>query len=410
VRRGTLNKPIAFVVPWYGEDIAGGAERLCREYVHHLSQAGIAVEVLTTCVRDFSSNWNKNHYRPKVVEKAGMKIHRLPVRRRDSHQFDIVNFKLLNNLAVTAYEEHLFFFESVRSEQLEQFLAREGHRYHLVFMPYCFGTTFEGLRQVNFHGFLWPCLHHERYAMLRGSHKIHQSVRGLIFNSDSEQQLASSLYAIERVPQIVLGMGVEAQKQADPEKFRRRYRIKNPYLICVGRKDMTKNTHVLVGYFAHYLEENPDTQLDLVLLGPGDVEVPSAIARRVHNPGYVSEEMKRAALTGAELLIQPSARESFSIVLMEAWMAGTPVAVNEHCHVGLEHCRRSNGGLYFGNYAEFEGVVRLLTGDKELAHQLAANGQHFVRENYRWDQLIEGFTRFIRENAGQGPRPKPEGN
>jgi len=394
-----LDKPIAFVVPWYGDDIAGGAERLCREYVHQLSRTGLAVEVLTTCVRDFAGNWNKNHYPAKAVEKQGIKLRRFPARRRDSHQFDMVNFKLLNNLSVTANEEHVFFFESVRSEQLEKFLAQEGRNYHLVFMPYCFGTTFEGLRQVNFNAFLLPCLHKERYAMLRGSFKMHESVRGLIFNSESEQKLASSLYAIEHIPQIVLGMGIEAHEPVGPELFRAEFALERPYLLYLGRMDPTKNTHVLVGYFAQYLADNPDSRLDLVLLGHGDVEVPEGIAPRVHKGGYVSDELKRSALAGAEMLVQPSARESFSIVLMEAWMAGTPVVVNEYCTVGVEHCRRSNGGLYFGNFVEFEGVVRLLSEERSLAQQLAANGRRYALENYGWERLVRGLVRFIRENA-----------
>jgi glycosyltransferase involved in cell wall biosynthesis len=138
-----------------------------------------------------------------------------------------------------------------------------------------------------------------------------------------------------------------------------------------------------------------------VLAGRGGVEVPRPIAKRVHHCGFISEEMKRSALAGAELFVQPSARESFSIVLMESWMAMTPVAVNEYCKVGVEHCRRSNGGLYFKNYAEFEEVVRLLTGDREMNSRLAENGRRYVVENFRWDRLVSGFVEFIRENALQ---------
>jgi glycosyltransferase involved in cell wall biosynthesis len=394
-----LDKPIGFVVPWYGDDAAGGAERLCREYVHQLVQAGIAVEVLTTCARDFFSNWNRNHYTAKVYENNGARVHRFPIRHRDTHQFDVVNFKLLNDLTLTAHEEHLFFYESIRSVELERFLAHEGRKYHLIFLPYCFGTTFEGLRQVDYRAFLLPCLHHERYAMLPGTRKMLESVRALIFNSESERQLAASLYPVERTPQVVLGMGVEDEPPVDPAVFRKRYGIANPYLICIGRKDVTKNTHVLVGYYAQYIENVPDSPLDLVLIGKGDVEIPRAVGHRIHNIGYVSDKLKRSALAGADLLVQPSARESFSIVLFEGWLAGIPALINEFCSVGVEHCRSSNGGLFFRSYAEFEEIVRVLTTDKELARQLAANGRRHALDNYRWERLIQGLVEFIRENG-----------
>ena len=53
-----MNKKIAFVAPWYGEKISGGAETLLRELVHHLQDAGVKLEVLTTCVESFRSDWN----------------------------------------------------------------------------------------------------------------------------------------------------------------------------------------------------------------------------------------------------------------------------------------------------------------------------------------------------------------
>ena len=48
---------IAFVIPWYGEGIPGGAEMELREVAGHLQKAGVEVEVLTTCVKDFTAEW-----------------------------------------------------------------------------------------------------------------------------------------------------------------------------------------------------------------------------------------------------------------------------------------------------------------------------------------------------------------
>ena len=39
--------------------------------------------------------------------------------------------------------------------------------------------------------------------------------------------------------------------------------------------------------------------------------------------------------------------ESFSIVIMESWLCGTPILVNAHCPVTVEHCQNSQGGLFF---------------------------------------------------------------
>ena len=44
---------IGFVIPWYGENIPGGAEMELREVATHLQKAGMEVEILTTCVKDY---------------------------------------------------------------------------------------------------------------------------------------------------------------------------------------------------------------------------------------------------------------------------------------------------------------------------------------------------------------------
>ena len=49
-------KKIGFVAPWYGEKIGGGAEAELRGLVHHLIDAGVALEVLTTCAEAFRSD------------------------------------------------------------------------------------------------------------------------------------------------------------------------------------------------------------------------------------------------------------------------------------------------------------------------------------------------------------------
>ena len=52
-------KPVALVIPWYGDDIRGGAEKECNYLAHSLTDAGQSVEVFTTCVKDASCDREK---------------------------------------------------------------------------------------------------------------------------------------------------------------------------------------------------------------------------------------------------------------------------------------------------------------------------------------------------------------
>ena len=48
-------KKIGFVIPWYHKDIKGGAEQELRGIVKHLKEAGVDVEIITTCVKEFTA-------------------------------------------------------------------------------------------------------------------------------------------------------------------------------------------------------------------------------------------------------------------------------------------------------------------------------------------------------------------
>src|SRR5206468_2008988 len=60
-RAPSMAETLAFVAPWFGRDIAGGAEAECRATARALQARGVPVEILTTCVRDHASEWVDHH-------------------------------------------------------------------------------------------------------------------------------------------------------------------------------------------------------------------------------------------------------------------------------------------------------------------------------------------------------------
>ena len=191
-------KKIGFVIPWYGEKIGGGAEAELRGVVHHLKDAGVEVEVLTTCVECFASDWNRNFHKPGVTEEAGIPVRRFRVRKRDTAAFDRVNGKLMAGERLTPEEEKTFCKEMVNSKRLYSFLRRYGKDYGLfVFIPYMFGTTYYGCRVWPEKSILIPCLHDESYAYMECFREAFSKVRGMIFNAEPERLLAEKLYGVK---------------------------------------------------------------------------------------------------------------------------------------------------------------------------------------------------------------------
>ena len=76
---------------------------------------------------------------------------------------------------------------------------------------------------------------------------------------------------------------------------------------------------------------------------------------------------------------------------MESWLAGVPVLVNAGCSVTKFHCQKSNGGLFFKDYFEFEECINLLLNNSELTSKMSVNGKKYAKENYSWGKVIKRF-------------------
>lgn len=385
---------IAFVPPWYGPSIPGGAEAELRRLAHHLRQSGLPVEVVTTCVKDFHADWSQNHHRPGMTVENGVPVHRFPVRPRKRDLFDAVNWKLMHNQRVTPEEEQIFVEESIRSPAMEEYITEHIDSHIFVFVTYMFGTTYWGVRASRGRALLIPCLHDEPYARMEVFRDMFQNVGLLILHSGAEQHLAQSLYEIAPSKCVLMGGGVDTDWTGDARAFQDKHNLMGPFILYAGRKEPGKNVYTLVDYFRRYRGSH-STDVNLVVIGSGRLEAVTRADRDIRDLGFVPKQDKYDAYAAATLLCQPSLHESFSLVIMEAWVAGTPVLVHGDCEVTKEHCIHSNGGLYFSSYAEFEAVLDLLLRDDLLRSKLGANGRRYVLQNYRWDIITERYRKLL---------------
>ena len=395
-------KRIAFVVPWYGDKIPGGAETELRGLIKDLQKNRIELEVLTTCVEKFGSDWNKNYYEPGDYVEDRIKIKRFKVRKRDTKKFDKINFKLMNNQKITTEEEQKFFEEMVRSVDLENYIEKNMDDYSLFcFIPYMFGTTYYGVKKSKKKAVIIPCLHDESYAYMETIKEIFNISSASIFHAKPEQELAKRLYGMENVKTPVLGEGLDFNIPDKLEGFKEKYNLKNPYILYAGRKDEGKNVHLLLKYFSIFKEKNASIDLDLVLIGGGEIQIPKNIKENVHDLGFVSIDDKYRAYANSLTLIQPSINESFSIVIMESWAVGTPVIVNDKCEVTKNFAIESNGGLYFNNYFEFEEILKFYINNPNIANKMGQNGKEYVFKNFDREIVTKKYIDFFKELVGE---------
>lgn len=389
---------IGIVTPWYGDNITGGAEKETRDLAKHLSAAGMNVEILTTCVESFSSNWNKDYHKPGEYQEGGVFIRRFKSDKRDSAAFDAVNLKLMQGQCISREEQMIFINNAVNSQDLYQYMKQKQDDYQVfLFIPYMFGTTYYGC-QVNLKkSVLIPCFHDESYFYMDIFKETFSKVAGIIYNALPEKELVHASYQLDScVKEIVMGIGMDTDITGDANRFREKFGIAEPFILYAGRKDKGKNVDTLLQYFAEYKSRNK-TDLKLIMIGGGQIEIPSSIKKEVFDLGFVDAQDKYDACVAAEFLCQPSQHESFSLVIMESWLCGRPVLVSGDCAVTRNFVHESNGGLYFQNYFEFEGAVNYFLNNFKIAVEMGKKGCEYVTYSFSWHVIVEKYMKYIKK-------------
>jgi len=204
------------------------------------------------------------------------------------------------------------------------------------------------------------------------------------------------------VPDVVVGSGINLAEGWEKVDARRRFDLPERYLLYVGRIDRNKGADRLFTYYRRLADEWPDLP-PLLLVGTTVLEIPNH--PKIRHLGYLSEQEKFALLSRCEALIMPSAFESLSVIVLEAWAMGRPVLVNAACKVLEGQCVRSRGGLFYRGCSEFGEALRRLAASQDLRFRLGAAGQAYVRREYDWDLVDSRTNAFLESLRVAAPGP-----
>ena len=391
-------KKIGFVSPWYGESIPGGAEMEMRGLIQHFQEQKMDVEVLTTCVKEFASDWNRNYHKEGTTKEGSVVVRRFKVRKRDEEAFNIINKKLVAHKTIRESEGEIFLKEMINSTDLYRYMEEHQDEYAIfLFIPYMFGTTYYGSMVCPEKSVIIPCFHDEAYIYIEQYRKAFQNVGGMTFLAKPESDLANRVFDLSSVCQRVTGAGVDTDMEFDPMRFRTKYSITDPFILYAGRKDVGKNIYTLIKYVIAYRQRHEESSLKLVMIGGGDVKIPEEYQEMIVDLGYVDRQDKYDACAASLALCQPSKNESFSIVIMESWLCKRPVIVNEKCAVTKNFAIQSNAGLYFNDYLDFEGCVDFYLKNENSAVAMGNRGREYVLEHFSWNKVIKNYKEVFEE-------------
>jgi glycosyltransferase involved in cell wall biosynthesis len=390
---------VAFVTPRYGPQVMGGAESGARQLAEHLrASTEWESEVYTTCALDAIS-WD-DELEPGTTLVNGVPVHRYPSahgRLREFYEVDGL-IRLAPGMATLDQARRWVDYNGPFSPQLVDAVTATDADV-IAFYPYLYHPTVAAIGRVRAPAVLHPAAHDEPCLYLPVFRGTFGDADAFCFHTASERKLVERWYPVAERPQIVLGLGVGESAGAGRTGAELTGLGDRPYIVSVGRVDEHKGSKMLATYFATYKERHPGP-LALVLVGPVSAELhphPDIVTT-----GTVSEPDKWDIVRDALVAVSPSALESFSLVVIEAWVDRVPVLVNGACGPTREHCEQSGGGLWFTSYPEFEVVLDRLLADAELRALLGARGRVYVDAHFTWPVLIERYARFLDTVVARG--------
>jgi glycosyltransferase involved in cell wall biosynthesis len=397
---------LLYVVQRYGENIAGGAEQHCREMAERIARRGHTVEVATTCAESYV-DW-ANAYEPGRSTIGGVLVHRFPVvGPRVNDTFNELNRRMTTGRGARPMpvQEEWMRMQGPYSLALRSWLDQNAHRYDCVIcFTYLYWTTWAALDALagKVPTVLHPTVHDEPPLRLSIFDTVFHAPDAFALSAPEEVELIARRFHFDP-PGEVVGIGVEVG-EADGARFRQRFGLGDaPYLLYVGRIDEGKGALQLVDYFIAYKNRHPSDGLRLVLVGDPLIDLPKR--HDIVVTGFVDSQTRDDAIVGSLALAQPSFFESFSMILTEAFALGRPALVQGSCDVLRGHAQRSNAGIPYEGFAEFECALEMLRDGPALAEAMGAAGRAYVEREYRWDTVLDRYERLLVRTAGVGVGP-----
>jgi glycosyltransferase involved in cell wall biosynthesis len=414
---------IAFIVQRYGAEILGGSEYHCRLVAERLADRH-QVEVLTTCARDYIS-W-KNEYPEGTDRIRGVMVRRFAnAHTRDIDAFNQYSDWIFANAHSREDELKWLQMQGPWSPALLEYLNQQHKSYDaLIFFTYLYAPTVLGLEIDPARSILIPTAHNEPAIHLDIYREMFQHPAAIGYNTEVERNFLKTTFDIRTLAEETIGCGVDLmQGEGDGpaiapiagedeedasidlfEKlksrgvpFRRRHRLHGSFLLYGGRIDAGKGCEELLEYFTSYKEHGGDAAL--VLMGVKLMQIPEV--PWVKFAGLLSERERLQALEAATIVVVPSPYESLSLLALEAMAVGTPVLCNARSEVLVEHCLKSNAGLFYADRDEFVEAAKLLLADERLRRAMGRNGKEYVKRNYRWDTILAKYERLFSALEGR---------
>ncbi len=242
---------LAFVVQRYGEEVAGGAEALCRSTARALAAGGDAVDVYTTTARDYLT-WAP-HYGEGVERDGPVLVRRFDAERPDpGRSGDLVRSLALGGGAPEAEAAWARAQGPVAPGLLRALEARAEGYEAVALWTYLYATTQLAIGLVRERSVLVPLAHDEPMLRFGITRAVVREAAGLAFMTPEERRLVHDLHGRGDRPEAIVGAGLDPAPPGDGARARAALRLPARFALYLGRVDQAKGVDALVRAHERY--------------------------------------------------------------------------------------------------------------------------------------------------------------
>lgn len=163
-----------------------------------------------------------------------------------------------------------------------------------------------------------------------------------------------------------------------------------PTIAYFGRLKRYKSVHHLLQAFAIVRKQLPTTELRIMGKGDAEPELQALSATlgvqdAVRFCGFISESQKASALAAVHCVVNPSMKEGWGIINIEANACGTPI-ISANVPGLRDSVRHGESGLLYeyGNIEQLANELITLLSDDGLRLRLSEGAVAFARQ-FDWD-------------------------
>lgn len=413
-----MNK-ICFVVGLYGEEVNGGAEKHCKMLAEKATSL-YNVEVLTSTANDYTTFHS-------FYSEGLTSINGVTVRRFQSPDFNKSTFLSAYKTSRLSRKIRRFFYKTgilqylanafpkwtfqlhkelqvlqnhgLYSPALIDYVVETQHQYQAIFLLSYPNPNFYFInKKISHKCVLIPTAHNEGDFFRAYLTDIFTTVKHIAFNTEAERKLCANIFGKTMSYSSILAVGTELAEPADYTIMREKFDLPDRYVLYFGRIAKEKMGS-LIDWFLLYKNQSNDS-IKLVLTG-------GLFMDKVNHPdilytGFVNEEEKTALIQHAQLVINPSDRESLSLLLLETMQLGKPSLVNGKSEVLKQHCIDSDFACeYYVSQHDFiekmKLIIELPLQDKE---HLAVRAYKYIDTHYNWNLVLQRLNEITASKLG----------